>query len=217
MPRLNNAVPKTGQVNYYGQSKGESPEAALLNEELANDAANNVTAKPDQLARIIAAAADLREASAKVTCLEDELLEAKAVEKRLEEEILPTLMDEAGVKDLSLDTEDRLVRGEDVYASVSQENMPKAVAWLVKNNMAAIVKANILIPLTQGDIKTQQMIAGLLTKAKVKFAINNSIHPQTLKAFARESVAEGRKLPAQIAVHIQPVVHIKAPRKLRSK
>jgi hypothetical protein len=56
-----------------------------------------------------------------------------------------------------------------------------------------------------------------LTKAKVKFAITNTIHPQTLKAFAKESVADGRKLPQQIAVHIQPVVHIKAPRKSRSK
>jgi hypothetical protein len=188
-----------------------------LEQEMASDAANHITAKPDQLSKIIAAAADLREATAKVVRLEDALLEAKALERRLEEEVLPALMDEAGVKDIGLDTEDRLVRGEEVYASISQVNMPKAVAWLAKHNMASIVKANILIPLTQGDIQTQKKITLLLTKAKVKFAVNNTIHPQTLKAFARESVAEGRKLPQQIAVHIQPVVHIKAPRKPRSK
>ena len=183
-----------------------------LDEEMANDA-KSVQANPDQLAKIIAASADLREQIRRIAFLEGKMEEAVKEKRRLEFEVLPGLMDGAGVLDLGLDTEERLVRENDIHASIPEKGMDKAVAWLDKNNLGSLVKAQFVVPIDKGDTKTRDRIATLLKKAKVEFALNSSIHAQTLKAFVRESVANGRKLPASFSVHIQPVVHIRAPKK----
>jgi hypothetical protein len=184
-----------------------------LDKELVEDVKNKVTAKPDQLTKIVAAATDLREQVRKIVKLEQLLEDAKVERRRLEWEVLPALMDSAGVQLLGLDNEDNIVREEDIFASISEKNLPKAVAWLDKNDLSSLVKTQFVIPIDKGDIKTRDRIAKGLEKAKIEYALKTDIHSQTLKAFVKESVANGRKLPKAISVHIQPAVHIRALKK----
>ncbi len=182
-----------------------------LDAEIERDAKS--TARPDQLTRITASAADLREAIGKVKRLEQEVLDAKAEQRRLEQDVLPNLMDEAGIVTLGLTDEDTLLREQEIYTSISKDSMTKAVVWLDAHGHGAIVKASIIIPIERGDTKQRDRIVSSLTKAKIPHALTQSIHPQTLAAFGREATADGTKLPKEITTHVQPVVHIKHAKK----
>ena len=149
--------------------------------------------------------------------LERQLEESKAEVKRLADEVLPTLMDTVGVKDFTLDTDDRLVRGQHVYTSIAKANMPQAVEWLENNNFGSIVKSEITIPIEKGDHEGRALIETLLCKARIDYVLASNIHHSTLKAFGKQSVEVGRALPEAIAVHIQPHVELIPPRSPKGK
>lgn len=181
-------------------------ELALL-QEMEADAATPA-ATPDQLqqikdqARLMAQkVAEAKELEAKAEVLVKEA-------RKLAEEVLPNLMDSAGVKMLGLDDQTVIKRDEQVYASVSKVNAPAATEWLEDNGYGALVRYELTIPLEKGDTKLAKKITSVLTKNKIGFVESVGVHPQTLLAFVRESLKEGRALPTTITHHIQPVVKI---------
>lgn len=181
-----------------------------LDLELEEDAARAAAPPADQLTSIVAAAQDLREWKQNLTRALMAVDEAKARVFTLETEILPALMDAAGVKELALTEEDRIIRDEEVFASIAKANMPKAIKWLDAHHYGAIVKSQFIIPLDRSDPKRLETIRKLLVSKHVEFEESGSIHAQTLRAFARESIEEGRHLCKEIAVHVQNVVKLKA-------
>lgn len=182
-----------------------------LDEMLVADAADK-QARPDTLALITTAADELRRATAAENALAYQFETACAETKRLREAVLPPLMDEAGVKELSLDDGTRLVRTDEVYASVSKANLPKAAEWLEANGYGALVKSKITIEFERGDKKTADTATAVLTKAKIGFDNSFAINVATLKSFCKESLANGVKLPLSINVHEQATVTLKTPK-----
>ena len=193
------------------RKKAKSTATADLDAMIVEDSLS-VEVGPDKLAQITTTAADLVEQQKRVTVLEARLEEANAEVKRLAEQVLPTLMDEAGVQSLGLEGGDTLKREEAVFASMSKANAPMACDWLEENGYGALVKTSIVIPLDKGDTKTRKKVLALLTKARVGFDETMGVHPGTLTAFVKESLAEGRELPKSITYHVQPRVVIKHPK-----
>lgn len=189
---------------------------SALNDMIAADA-DAPEVKPDMLARIVSTAEEMRLTQAKADELTAKAAECTAAVKRLSEEVLPSLMDEAGVKQLALEDDYSLERGENVYSSISAANAPAAAAWLEKNGYGAIIKARIGIEFEKGDTKMIAAVVKALKSVKANYDLREGVHPQTLRAFVRESLEVGRKLPASIAVHIQPVVSLKPPKKSKTK
>jgi hypothetical protein len=182
-----------------------------LEQLLLEDAAAQAPA-PDILARITTTVDQLRVMQRHRKQLEAALEEAQKKERELVNFTLPTLMDEARVTELTLDDDYRLIRSEEVYTNVSAENLPAVCAWLIKNKFGGIVKNVFDIVLPRGATAQANKIKKLLTKAEVTFESYQSVHSQTLKAFVKESLAESRKLPPEIKVHVQPCVELKAPK-----
>lgn len=163
----------------------------------------------DQLNRITATANTLKTTRRRLEELEAQVASTKAEVLRLETQVLPGLMDEAGVEELVLSGGDKITRYEEVYASISKEKSGAACDWLEKNKFGALVKSSFVVPLPKGDTKTASAVRALLAKARVAFEETRGVHPQTLKAFVKESIAAGRSLPDTISVHLQPAIKLK--------
>jgi hypothetical protein len=185
---------------------------AELDAEIAADAAA-ASASPDQLSVITARAADLVEHRATMEGLLAAAADHKKEIEKLEQEVLPALMDEAQVRVIGLAGDFTLERTEKVYASISKANAPTAAQWLEESGNGALIKIEISVALEKGDTELAAKVRALLTKNRIGFEESVGVHPQTLLAFVKERLADGKPLPDSITHHIQPLVVMKAPKK----
>lgn len=96
------------------------------------------------------------------------------------------------------------------YASYTKENEPAVFAWLRKNGHESIIKNVIEVKFGKGaDSKAEALVKFLETKKFEEWAKKESIHAGTFKAFVREQLADGKKLPKQIAIFPKTVATIK--------
>ncbi len=168
------------------------------------------------LARILATAAELRTIRARRELLERESEALKRQELALAQDVLPQLMDEAGVPYMGLDDDTRLERTEAVYASISGANANDATVWLEKNGYGAVIKSQFVVPVEKGDTKLMAHIRRVLEREKIMFDENSSVHPKTLQSLVRERLEQGKPVPPCITYHKQPVVVLKAEKKKRA-
>jgi hypothetical protein len=190
-------------------SKTTRTSRTAIDEMMAADAADGPP--PNMIERLNHHAKELEQYYKKLALV---ALEAEDLTKKiqsLENETLPSLMDEASTKHIELIGGITFTRGEEVYASISKANAPKATQWLIDHGYGALVKLGFNIEVAKGDVKLQEKIRKILVKAKLRFGELTNVHPQTLKAFVKESLEAGRKLPKEISVHTQPRVKVEIP------
>lgn len=189
-----------------------------LDAEIAADAAS-AAPSPDILSRITYngnTLLDLRKAFIDLTNQATKIAESIAV---MEQQTLPALFDEAGVKIVGLDDADGHVmeRAENVFASISKDNAAAAAAWLIKNGYGAIVKAKILVELEKEETKLLGIVRTALNEENIAFEESSAVNAATLKAFVKERLAAGTVLPSSISFHVQPIVTVKVPKKGKKK
>lgn len=140
-----------------------------------------------------------------VATLETKLKEAKAQLRRVAEEELPEAMGAADVTALTLGNGWRLELDSELYASIPKAQTEAAFAWLRTHGHGALIKRELTLQLPRGqeevgDLLLEQ-ITQLLTKKKLGHEVSvedhPAVHPQTLKAFVREQMAEGSDLPLE--------------------
>lgn len=136
--------------------------------------------------------------------------------RRLREEVLPVMFAAAEVTSLTVtppqDPEHRSYTctvADAVYASISKTNVVPATDWLQKAGYGALVKHAYSIPIDKGDTAAVKAVRAALAKARIDYEEKLSVHPQTLVAFVRESLAAGRELPKTITYHVQPTATLK--------
>jgi hypothetical protein len=181
-----------------------------LADQMAADAAEQDVA-PDVLARITTTAHDLQKLQHRIEVGNKLLEDLSKQASDLANNVLPNLMDEAGVKNLTLDDGAVVTREEAVYASLPKDKRAVACTWLVKHGYGGLVKNQFAIVLPRGSDVAAKRVAALLKKARVKFEFGQTVHANTLLAFVKESIAAGRKLTPAITYHVQPVVRVKVP------
>lgn len=183
-----------------------------LEAEMAADAAA-ITATPDQLSVIKAKAAELVEYQLTLEGLGERVAAVKKEIEKLQTDVLPSLMDEAQVTLIGLEGDCTLERGEKVFASISKANAPEATKWLEDIGAGALIKLDIKVELEKGDVALAKKVRDLLTKSRIGFSESSGVHPQTLLAFVKERLADGKPLPESITYMIQPLVTVKPPKK----
>lgn len=190
-------------------------EQKLLLAQIAADAAN-VEAAPDILATITTSAHELLRLRARVIELDAAAKEASTALRVLEQDVLPQLMDEAGVSELKLDdTGHTIKREESVYASISKANAPSAAHWLDDNGYGALVKTRFVLEFDKDSSAEAREARATLKTAGLVFSETEAVHPSTLTAFVKESIREARALPPSITYHVQPTVKVVEPKKKR--
>ena len=171
------------------------------------------TAVPqDKMEYLLRLANQLTERKAAVEEAERELTAAKQSLADIEHGELPELMTELGLENLRLANGATISIEQSVSASIPKARMGEAVEWLAERNFDGIVKTQVVAKFKRGERAEADSLADQLIEqyGPDHVSLDMTIHPQTLKAFVRERIAEGKPVPTDLfGVFIQPTATVR--------
>lgn len=146
--------------------------------------------------------------------LSDKLKLANENLRLLAEVEIPSFFDQCGiVKELTLLDGTKVTVEEKVYPNIAADDWDAAVVWLKENHFDSLIKNEVKISFGKGEDAKAEMIMEMLVKKKcTDFTNKQYIHPQTLGAFVRERLAEGKDIPSAISVNPVRKSTIKKPK-----
>lgn len=110
---------------------------------------------------------------------------------------LPNVMTSVGLKSFVTSNGLKIELKPEVAVSISDDKAAFALDWLRKNKFGDIIKSQVAFAFGKGEDKLQKVLVTFAKKQKLPFSMKAGVHPQTLKAFAREQIEQGRTLPAE--------------------
>jgi hypothetical protein len=133
----------------------------------------------------------------------------------IEQRQLPDLMNECGLQSFVLADGRSVTVREQIYAGVTRDNLPAALAWLRRTGNDAIIRHTVGVRFGKGDDATARELARELAKrygAQLEILNEEQLHPSTLRAFVRARLAGGEDLPRELfGVHTFNKADIKEP------
>jgi hypothetical protein len=84
--------------------------------------------------------------------------------------------------------------------SISTENKAKAFAWLQAHGYGGIIKTLVEVQFDRGEHEQAVAVAQKLQSQyrKNTVALDEAVHPSTLKAFVKERMAAGNPVPMDL-------------------
>jgi hypothetical protein len=124
----------------------------------------------------------------KIGSKEQELKTLKQKEKELSEQIIPSKLEEFGVLDIKLADGSR-ISAEPFYAArITAEKTDDAHQWLRDNGHGDIIKNVVSVSFGRGEDDRAKKVMTELFEQGLDAQQKESVHPSTLKAFAREQI-----------------------------
>ena len=197
------------QDNPFGDDDGG------LGDELLSDSLERAQ---DALPSIAALAQMQREQSATVADLEDQLKLAKEALRETEERLLPTAMLAVGMSRFDLEDGTQVVVDDFVEASIRVDDRPAAFQWLAENGFGDLVKHEVKVTFGKGESEDAAQAVRRLREMGLEPADNESVHAGTLKAWAKEQIAQAMEggaipeFPPSISVYQGKRAKIAAPK-----
>lgn len=154
---------------------------------------------------------------AHLASLAEAVKSAEATKTKIETELIPALMTEAGnIEEFALADGRKVTVREELYASISKANEEAAFAWLEAQGHGAVIKDALTVALGRGPTaaeRAQALVAFIEGLGVDEWTRKRGVHPQTLQALLREQLAEGVEVPkATFGVFQQRRAEIKRPR-----
>lgn len=146
--------------------------------------------------------------------LEDQLATMKAVHTKYTKTELPELFTQYGLTEITL-ADGRVIKMvEDTFASISEANQTGAFTWLRENDHGGLIKNQVVADIGKGMDKEALQLIQHIQDMGLDYKAKQSVHPQTLKAFVKEQLAEGTKdFPLQLfGVFREKSVVVKQPK-----
>jgi len=152
------------------------------------------------LQRVVQLGELLVEQRAKLVEAEKAAATIKATVLQLEREDLPALMAEIGVSEIRLTNGKKIAVQEDCDAAISEKNKPAAFRWLLDNGFGGIIKVLVAVQFGKGEHDQAQKVAAALQKKyrNNQVALEENVHPATLKAFVKERMTAGEPVPVDL-------------------
>jgi len=150
------------------------------------------------IAELTTLAQDLIAAEHECLRAEQLLKNAKEAARVLREVTIPNVMDELGLQDITLDTGQKLFITQEVYASIPAKCRDEAFAWLNANGFGALIKTQLKTVYGKGERENAAKLQIELSKRGLDTVMEESVHPQTLKAFIKEQIKNGNKIPLDL-------------------
>jgi hypothetical protein len=178
------------------------------------DAAAVVVGK-DTLKQITKLADELVSLDAELAQLLSEQALAGARKQEIEQELLPALMMEAGMRKFemtdgsvvnikpflraSIPTAAQIEKAADaIQRNMLIERRNAAFKWLIAHNAEPLIKMELTAEFGKGESKRAQAALQILTKAGVQAVIEQNVHNSTLVAFLKEQQEDGANIPAEV-------------------
>ena len=156
-----------------------------------------INIKTDEVKEISEACNKLTSQNQKVETIQKSLKEAEEEARRLSEEVIPTLMQQAGVSSIKLDNGTSVEVSPYYYAKISEDRKAEAFQWLRENNHGDLIKNNVSVSFGKGEdsnavkLKSELEAKGLVVDQK------QDVHWQTLRGFVKEQIEKNKTLPSE--------------------
>ena len=156
-----------------------------------------INIKTDEVKEISEACNKLTSQNQKVETIQKSLKEAEEEARRLSEEVIPTLMQQAGVSSIKLDNGTSVEVSPYYYAKISEDRKEEAFQWLRENNHGDLIKNNVSVSFGKGEdsnavnLKSELEAKGLVVDQK------QDVHWQTLRGFVKEQIEKNKTLPSE--------------------
>lgn len=159
----------------------------------------NMSVSDNALGNVSALANELKKHEKRIAELEEETKAIKALKREIEIRKLPDAMAEAGIKDFTLEDGSKIVVTEVVEGSIPKDKETMAFAWLRANKAGDLIKNQVTMKFGRGDDKkVADIIKVLETTFQVKPEQKEAVAWNTLCAWAKEQLAQGKDLPLEI-------------------
>lgn len=142
-------------------------------------------------------AVDQVAAEALVLSLQEQLDDAKETLRELCEQTLPKVMDEADLEVFKTRDGVEIKVAEMVRGSIPKATETEAFAWLEANEQGRLIKRQFVIEFGKDEERWATKFETDLRRRKRELAVKRkkSVNPQTLQAFVRSLLADGKPFP----------------------
>lgn len=149
------------------------------------------------------------ELEGKATQLEAQLKAVQANLRKVSEDELPEAMRAVGLREIKLEDGSVIKLARKVHASISAANLSSAIGWLAQNGHAGIIRNEVKVQFGPGeDADAVQLKTYLDSQLGHDYDHKPTVHPQTLKAWAKEQLDKGLEIPDSISVYDQTISKI---------
>lgn len=146
------------------------------------------------LKNIARLAQDYAHLEREIADLEDQLKAAKDAWRSLREGSLPLALTEVGMTKFTLTGGSQITLKTGYVASITEANRAAAHEWLEQNGHGSIIKHEIKIVFGKGEEAWAKKFMRDMAQRKkpLKYERKDAVHPQTLGAFVRETIAAAK-------------------------
>lgn len=137
--------------------------------------------------------------AASVEVAKETLRAAQEALNRTQLEDLPDLMIEVGIVSLTLDDGATVALKAEVSAAITAANKPAALAWLADHGFGGIIKTKVGVEFGRAEHDAALECAEALAEEYPgAVALDESVHPSTLKSFVKEQLEQGVAIPMDL-------------------
>lgn len=130
--------------------------------------------------------------------LEDLVKKGKAEIAKLEEDVIPNLLQGAGLEKVTLDSGHEITVREELYASIPKKNASEVAGWLDAHGLSALVANDVTIPFDRGDKERAEAVYARLQEEFGNVSIAETFHTGSVKAALKELLADGVDVPLNL-------------------
>lgn len=147
--------------------------------------------KTDPIAELLGLSNQASTLEAKYKDIEDELKVLKSDIDHIRCELMPAIMEENDIYEITLSNGQRIMLRSFPVGSISESNSVQALRWLRENGHGGVIKNQIIAELARGqDGLVDQVFAALAEQGITTISQKESVHPSTLKSLLREIALE---------------------------
>ena len=129
---------------------------------------------------------------------ENNLKDLKKVYQHISGEVIPTMMSEMGLSELTLKDNTKLKVSTSYKAHISEANKEMAFNWLRENGLGDIIKNEISVSFGRNEDNKAADYAELAKSSGFQPTQKMKVEPMTLKALVRERLESGKEMPTEI-------------------
>jgi hypothetical protein len=138
---------------------------------------------------------ELNDVKSDIQEVEKKLSRLKSNCRELEERIIPEMMTEAGVSKLKMKDGTEVEVKPFYAAKIPESRVEEAFGWLRGNGFEDLIKNTITTSFSRGQDNQVSELIKVCEEHNFSYVQKEKVEPMTLKAFVREQVEGGKKIP----------------------
>ncbi len=147
------------------------------------------------LEKLVELAKELQKKDGEVVAANEALAIVKGDADKLRGSTIPNLMQRLKMESFTLEDGSSIGVKKDIKCSLSEERKPEGLAWIRANGHGGIIKTEVTLSFGKGEEAKVKEAQDLLRSKGFSPDVGDSVHSQTLKAFVKERMEAGDKIP----------------------